>query len=87
MKRTRSETGALVYAERRETAARKRASAKEPAKPRRYWQPELEPEVLERYAAGESGEAIAAVAGVVLVERVPGAARARRAAVEAGGLG
>ena len=87
VKRTKSEVGSLAYAYRRAAASRKPKSEKEPAKPRRKWVPELEPEVLERYAAGESGEAIAdqSARWGGAVERVPGAARARRAAVEAGG--
>jgi DNA-binding CsgD family transcriptional regulator len=58
VKRTRSEEAALRKAAPREHAARG-APAAAPSR----WSPELEAVVLERYAAGESGEAIAAALG------------------------
>ena len=76
VKRTKSEVGLLAYAHRREAASRKAKSEQGPAKSRRQWLPELEPEVLERYAAGESGEAIAPASARLTIAAAQ--ARARR---------
>lgn len=58
VKRTRREEAAL-----RKAAPREHAARSGPAVTPSRWSPELEAVVLERYAAGESGEAIAAALG------------------------
>lgn len=81
VQRSRSEAAALAHAARRERAA-------EASKP---WSPELEAAVLARYAAGESGEAIAAALGLsesrvyrLLRERVVARSRSETRALREG---
>ena len=79
--RSASEARKVDQGRRRAAAEQARPPVEAPAGKRdKEWAPELQTQVLERYAAGESGPAIADGAGAYAVAGVSPAARARGAA-------